>query len=160
MSRCSPAPGKKDSTTPTAEPIDRGNFHGIAWSALEYTKHFVGVLCYLIRLHWLPQSRDYVGLSQPIPPDRTDRPPPPTKLFKDAFPYNGFPTRPKDLPGNVHRLRFFFDRGVPRPPSKTIHFNEIQQQTQKKININADMHNQQKKQITPGSHPKPSIEFH
>ena len=91
MSRCSPAPGKKDSTTPTAEPIDRGNFHGIAWSALEYTKHFVGVLCYLIRLHWLPQSRDYVGLSQPIPPDRTDRPPPPTKLFKDAFPYSGFP---------------------------------------------------------------------
>ncbi len=32
--------------------------------------------------------------------------------------------------GDVHRLRFFFDRGVPRPPSKTINFNEIQRQTQ------------------------------
>ena len=108
------------------EPIDRGNFHGIAWSDLEYTKHFVGVLCYLIRLHWLPKWPDYVGLSQSIPPDRTDRPPPMTKLFIKAFPFNGFPQRPQDIPGKVHRLRFFFDRGVPRPPSKTINFNEIQ----------------------------------
>ena len=71
-------------------PIDRGNFHGTVWSGLEYTKHFVGVLSYLMRLHWLPDTEDYADLSQPIQPDGPGTPPPPTKLSRDAFPYSGF----------------------------------------------------------------------
>ena len=71
------------------EPIDRGSFRGIAWSGLEYTKHFVGVLCYLMRLQWLPDQRDDVGLPPLTGKDKTPR-----KLSIEAFPYHGFPERP------------------------------------------------------------------
>ena len=84
-------------------PIDRGNFHGIAWSDLEYARHFVGVLSCLMRLHWLPHTKDYVGLSQPILPDGPARPPPPTKLSRHAFPYTGFPElQDEDLPDTIN----------------------------------------------------------
>ena len=47
------------------EPIDKGTFKGVAWSGLQYTKHFVGVLSYLMRLHWWPQNRESVALCFP-----------------------------------------------------------------------------------------------
>jgi len=71
-------------------PIDRDAFHGPAWADLEYTKHFVGVLSYLLRLRWAMGRVDCVLLET-------------TKLNRSSFPMDGFPDRPENagLDGNT-----------------------------------------------------------
>jgi hypothetical protein len=62
-------------------PLDRGAFLGTQWVSLEYTKHFVGVLSFLLRLQWCP---------------RVDRLRCDTEwLSLESFPYDGFPGRPE-----------------------------------------------------------------
>ena len=66
-------------------PIDRGKFEGTKWAALDYTKHFVGVLSYLLRLTWHPANPDYLVLDKDA-----ERP---VLLLATAFPYTNFPKR-------------------------------------------------------------------
>jgi len=64
-------------------PLDRGAFKGTQWVSLEYTKHFVGVLSYLLRLRWSIRSDLLLGDSE--------------WLAVESFPYQGFPKRPDQV---------------------------------------------------------------
>ena len=66
-------------------PYDHGKFEGTKWIALEYTKHFVGVLSYLLRLTWYERDSRYLILDKDS--DHL------VLLKASAFPYRNFPER-------------------------------------------------------------------